>query len=151
MLRPCLLYILCAWSPAEIQKTQLILPNFYPRILKYWGIFIPLFTEFFFNEFGVVKVYCTINFLKIGTYCFPVLIRHKFTGISYLMDNTKLIFCPRENWFYCLIQTCQIIMASYENVRNTAVFQVCAYARIEAWSTSLNWIIPESRAVAISG
>lgn len=42
-------------------------------------------------------------------------------------------------------------MASYENVRNTAIFQVCAYARIEAWSTSLNWIIPESRAVAISG
>ena len=41
-----------------------------------------------------------------------------------LMNDAELIFCPWKYRIYCVTKSRQIIMTSYENIRNTTIFQV---------------------------
>ena len=107
-------------------------PVFVPWFENVGILFIPFFAEFFLCIFGIIKVDCTVYFLQIGTYLLSVLIWHKLTAVPYLMNYAELIFCSRKYGIYCIAKTCQIIMTSYENVHNTAAFQVWTYACIKA-------------------
>ena len=58
-------------------------------------------------------------------------VRHKFAAVSDLMNDTKLIFRLWKYSIYSIAKSRQIVYdiifrmeAGYENVRNTAAFQV---------------------------
>lgn len=55
---------------------------------------------------------------------FSVFVGYKLAAVSYLMHDAELIFRVWKDCIYCTAKSCKIVMASYENVRNTTVFQV---------------------------
>ena len=106
------------------EKSCKFRPIFIPGFKNVRILLIPLFTKFFLCIFCIIKINRAIDFLKVRAYRFSVLVRHKFAAVSYLMNDTELIFCLWKYRIYCITKSSQIIVASDKNIRNTAVFQV---------------------------
>ena len=46
-------------------------------------LLISLLAEFFLGIFSIVKVYNTVDFLKISEYCLAVFVQHKLVAVAY--------------------------------------------------------------------
>ena len=130
----CIIFrISCGYSKKTVSSDQFLSQDF--KMLGYFRICLQIhshiFTKLFLCIFSIIKIDRTVDLLEVCTHCFSVLVGYKFAAVSYLMNDTELIFCPWKYRIYCVTKSCQIICDiifrmedGNENVRNTAVLEV---------------------------